>query len=449
MYKSLLLDIQTTNNWKEIPDMVWFSKKRSAQAKLKAKTPTIVCISPRSFSLPFARYFQDADIRHVFTDDFIGKKYPRFLALLASYVVRRGPGWRPLNFLAITASQSDAILHEQNDPHLALAPTTVNFHVVTRCCLCPYFCGRDLKVPMWTLANLPTPFRELVNIVQKPGSKVVLFMRFRGMYATQTHGVHHILDWMKQEHYITKRFWAHDGSAKRMGDEIAAFNAAKTGLLILDTRASLLRGHSIYASTLFYINTVSFHANSNCAREFAIFEQPPPLTAKETLQMIGRIRRPDTPFPELNVVIYEAAVCTMVPIALSATGKFTFNDMARKQIKFNKKYPIGSYQDGQRELKARIRVEHQQLNEKIDEYDPYSRQNRGHPEMLLMPRHPELQTWMTRQESLQHTESLIRRDGYPEYQCTKIYDHIQTLLPVGDRDLFKQIGPTHFRVQFL
>jgi hypothetical protein len=443
MYQKLLEDITKTNGWKEVPRLSRFDRKRPPGAKYRA----IICMSPRNYTSIFARYAKMSDLHYIFSDDYAGSNYPRFVHHLCYYLFDGGAEDYDLNYLSITASQTNAELNQQSDPQLSLAPTTVDFHVVTRCSQCPDHCLLDGEWLMfkWTLEALPYPFDDLVTKVFMEETKVVLFMQFTRFNNFQHHRIKNLLLWATKKKYIDELFWSVDCKPKDLGLNIAAFNSAKRGLLVLDTRTSVIRGHSIYASTLVYLNTVSFHSNTNCAREFELFDQPPSLDSKDLDQLIGRIRRPDTPFSNLRVIIYDAAVSLVIPLVLSASGKFKANEIHKFHQKFISKNKVDSYRAPEWGYEKQVREEKYRLEERIDEHDPFSKQNVRNPNLLTQARHPKLQDWKTRLKALDATKMLVQRVGFPEYLCQKVRPY---LLNQMDFPHFEQVDLTHFRIQF-
>lgn len=446
MYRSLLSYIEKSKGWKRATPLLWFEKGRH----VSTETEAIVCLSMKSYSLPLAKHFWSNDIEHIFSDDYTGKYYPKIVSSLRSYVYLRNRD-RPFNYLAITASQSDAELHTQNDVQLALPPTTVDFHVVTHCSLCPDFCDKDDDTsddgfsPEWTRDRIPFPFNKFLKEICEGEPKVVLFMQFSRMSDRQKTCITSLIDWAREHDYVGKTFWTLQSTPKRLGEQIAEFNAIQRGLIVFDTHRSITRGHSIYGSALVFINTVSIHGTDHCAREFKLFEQPP-WRPTELLQMIGRIRRPDTPFKKLRIDIYDAAVSLVIPLVLSASGKYTVDNMKDIRKKFAQKNKVDSYSSlldpTAREIANRINDEIHTLDKKMKAHETRA------AKAFHQPWEPPPKEWISRMRSLSNTKQFVQRIGFPEHLCTKVPNCLRECFGVGPIPFFEQLDLTHFRIHF-
>jgi hypothetical protein len=446
MYMRILSGIDKANHWTEPTNIVWFDPTNLIRKSTKA----IICLSTKNYSLTFATYFWKAGIRHIFTDDYTGAKYPRIVCSLGLFMRARNN--RPISYLALTTNDTDPLddFYHPSDPHLTPPPTTIDFNVVTRCSLCPLVCkNNQVAFPLLTSDTLPHPFDDLLNVICRDEPKVVLLMQFSRFTDQQKDCIQSIIEWGTKTGRTGRVIYARNSTLKRMGEQIAEFNSCKRALIVLDPHHnSACRGHSIYGSAIVFINTVSFHSRENCAREFDLYEQPPSPVCSSLLEMINRIRSPDTPFKKLKVSIYDAAVSLLIPLSLTATGKFTMIQMRAHQKTFACKNKVESYnyEINAHEVKKRICAELFLIQEKIDKY---ILEHRSTDKPYYMSDDPDVLIWSDRERRLNATKLFLERSGHPEHLCTVVREYLLSCLPAFDQRLFKQIDLTHFVIEFL
>ena len=445
MYKTLLSKIDKANSVEKATRLFWFD----AKSYVRRKPRGIVCLSTGKFSLPFAQYFMDTDIEYIFSDDYAMETYPRIVCTLRTYVFYREPA-RVLRYLAISANfTGTAAFSVQNDVQLAPPPTTVDFHTVTRCSLCPSFCiAKDDFRYEWTPETLPYPFDELFNVICRDELKVVLFMRFSYLTKQQNACIDSLLKWATKTGRTGKLIYARRSTPKEFGEQIAEFNSLKHSLIVFDSRRALIRGHSIYGSACVFINSISYHSDGHCAKEFGFFENPRAIVVADILQLIGRIRRPDSPFEKLRVIIYDASVCVVIPLTLSASGNFTMEEMKSHAQKFIFKNKVDTYNSliKYRDIANRINAELFELEENLDKHNLQF--SDAQVDMGSFGDHPGNPGWFKRRKALRATKPFLQRAGYPEHLCNKVREYLLSCLPAGNQKLFTQDPQTHFVIQF-